>query len=344
MQVNLHNYESFFLDYKEGNLNAAQEKELFAFLEVHPELKAELDSFEELVLETELFFDNKSSLKKNEFGDEVLIAYAEGLADEKNKKLIEETASQNTAFNKELNLYKSTVLVADAGIKFPKKTKLKRGGVVFYLQSNPAYLRVAAALLLLIGLFFLVSKVTSDPNSENKKPVLATEDKKQNENLVKNNSLQLPNEKTPELAVAKEENVKVKRENKNHYPKQIKKNDPSPVFATNTVTIVKEVAVLNNNTNNPDTLNNKTIPAVNTTLADNSTSYKSYYNYSTNDEDEKQPVTASAAPVKKTFFQKLTGAARKVNGFGVKKVNGEENENKNSLNIGGFVVSETFSN
>ncbi|HXB41711.1 MAG TPA: hypothetical protein VNZ49_14315 [Bacteroidia bacterium] len=342
MQINLHNYEVFFLDYKEGNLNAAQEKELFVFLEVHPELKAELDSFEELVLESELFFDNKSSLKKNEFGDKALITYTEGLIDEKNKKLIEEMASQNAAFNKELNLYKSAVLVVDTGIRFPQKTKLKRGGVVFYLQSNPAYLRMAAALLLLIGLFFLVSKVTSDPNSENKKSVLADENKKQNENLVKNNSLQVPNKNTSELAVAKEKNVKVKQQNGNHSVKQIKKNDP-PVFATNTVTIGKDIAVLNN-TNIPDTLSNKNTPVINTTLADNGTSYKSYYNYSTDDEDEKQPVTASAVPGKKTFFQKLTDAAHKVNNFGVKKVNGEEANHKTSLNIGGFVVSETFSN
>lgn len=343
MQIDLHNYEAFFLDYKEGNLDAAQEQELFAFLETHPELKAELDSFEELVLEPEVLFENKYFLKKNEFGDEAIITYTEGLADAKSRKLIEETASENVAFKNELNLYKSAVLVADAEIKFPNKTKLKRGGVVIYLQSNPAYLRVAAAILLMLGLFFLVSKLNENPNSENKKPVLANENKKQNESPVKNNSVQLPQEKTPELAVAKEENVKVKQSRQNNSVKQIKKNDP-PVFATNTVTVVKDIIVLNNNANNPDTVNSKTVPVINTNVADNNTTYKSYYNYATDDEDEKQPVTASATPAKKTFFQKITGAARKVNDFGVKKVNGEEDQNKNSLNIGGFVLSETISN
>ena len=51
MEINLHNYEAFFLDYKEGSLSAEQEKELFLFLEQHPHLYEELHAFENIVLE-----------------------------------------------------------------------------------------------------------------------------------------------------------------------------------------------------------------------------------------------------------------------------------------------------
>ncbi len=340
MKIDLHNYEAFFLDYKEGNLSAAQEKELFVFLEIHPELKAELDSFEEFVLEPEMLFENKSSLKKEDFSDEALIAYTEGVADAKSKRQIEEIASQNTDLKKELALYSNAVLVADAEIKFPNKSKLKRGGVIIYLQSNPVYFRMAAAILLLVGLFFLVAKVNQNADAENIKPVLADDSKKQIETPVKNNNtVQLPKEKAPNLALANEENVKLP--NQNLQAKQIKKND-TPIFATNTVISTNTIAV-NNPVNNPDTVSTKNIPAINTTLVDNNT-YKSYYNYSSDADEEKEPVTASVTPAKKTFFQKLAGAARKVNEFGVKNVKGEEKQNTNLLSIGGLVVSETVSN
>ncbi len=48
--INLHNYEAWFLDYVEGRLSAIEVESLQHFLTEHPELKAELDSFEPIVL------------------------------------------------------------------------------------------------------------------------------------------------------------------------------------------------------------------------------------------------------------------------------------------------------
>ena len=50
MKINLHNYEAVFLDYYEGNLSAEDVSELLLFLENHPELKEDFESFENIVL------------------------------------------------------------------------------------------------------------------------------------------------------------------------------------------------------------------------------------------------------------------------------------------------------
>jgi hypothetical protein len=60
-----------------------------------------------------------------------------------------------------LGLYKKTIAVADATIVFEDKEKLKRrSAVIFFPQNN--YVRVAAALLLLLGLWFITSRLLTD--------------------------------------------------------------------------------------------------------------------------------------------------------------------------------------
>ncbi len=49
-KINLHNYEAYFLDFAEGNLNDAQIREMEAFLKVHPELRVELEEFDPISL------------------------------------------------------------------------------------------------------------------------------------------------------------------------------------------------------------------------------------------------------------------------------------------------------
>lgn len=66
MKININNYEEWMIDYIEGNLSDAQVKEMQEFLTFHPELKAELDLFNETKLQpdTSVVFEHKESLKK----------------------------------------------------------------------------------------------------------------------------------------------------------------------------------------------------------------------------------------------------------------------------------------
>jgi hypothetical protein len=68
MNINSTNYESWFLDYYEGSLSAEQVAEMFLFLDQHPELQQEFESFELIKLDNieEDIFENKQSLHKSE--------------------------------------------------------------------------------------------------------------------------------------------------------------------------------------------------------------------------------------------------------------------------------------
>lgn len=66
--INQENYEEFLCSYVDGELKEAQIKELFQFLEAHPELKEELAVFEATKLQPDLslVFESKNVLQKNE--------------------------------------------------------------------------------------------------------------------------------------------------------------------------------------------------------------------------------------------------------------------------------------
>ena len=65
MKIDRNNYEVYFIDYFEGNLNREEREELFQFLFLNPDLKNEFDEFEKNysnVPEDE--YKYKSELKK----------------------------------------------------------------------------------------------------------------------------------------------------------------------------------------------------------------------------------------------------------------------------------------
>lgn len=66
--VNLENYEEYLLTEADGELNEAERKALYAFLEQHPELKKELDAYMSvrLVPDTNLMYADKERLLKKE--------------------------------------------------------------------------------------------------------------------------------------------------------------------------------------------------------------------------------------------------------------------------------------
>ena len=66
MTIKKHNYEAYFLDYHEGNLTPQEVADLLLFVEQHPELKDEFESFENVTLEdySTPSFENKDILKK----------------------------------------------------------------------------------------------------------------------------------------------------------------------------------------------------------------------------------------------------------------------------------------
>lgn len=155
MEINRLNYEAFFLDYTEGLLSRAQEKELKEFLAANPGLAAELDNYEPAHLEQEkIIFQGKAGIKKNE--DELtpvtqLIALMEGDLSAMGAIEVKKKIESEDYLKKQSELLQKTKLVPDFNIHFPYKNKLKRRSRIIYLWR---YAAVAAVLIIGLTIAF----------------------------------------------------------------------------------------------------------------------------------------------------------------------------------------------
>lgn len=131
MSINKNNYEAFFLDYHEGNLSPQQVADLLLFVEQHPELKEEFESFENVTLDdlSNVSFENKSSLKKEitlENKEDYFIRSVENTLTPAEKSLLENFVKQHPQFLPELELFKKTKVFADTSLVFENKEALKK--------------------------------------------------------------------------------------------------------------------------------------------------------------------------------------------------------------------------
>lgn len=164
-KINTHNYEAFFLDYIEGNLNESQVRELKKFLNANPKLQEELHDFEEFTLEPEnIIYKHKEELIQNtqakhfEINDfeYLCIADIENDITKEDKNLLKNKLDENTKRIKDLNLYKKTKLSPDLNISFPRKKQLTRRylPVGFKVVTSVAAAITATLLVLnMSGLF-----------------------------------------------------------------------------------------------------------------------------------------------------------------------------------------------
>jgi mRNA-degrading endonuclease YafQ of YafQ-DinJ toxin-antitoxin module len=139
MTINKHNYEAYFLDYHEGNLTPQEVADLLLFVEQHPELKDEFESFENVTLEdySTPSFENKDILKKEinqENVEEYFIKDVEGVITSVEKTLLHNYIKQHPQLSADLELYRNTKLSADSSLVFGNKKQLKE--IPFVLASK----------------------------------------------------------------------------------------------------------------------------------------------------------------------------------------------------------------
>lgn len=131
MNINKNNYEAFFLDYHEGNLTPQEVADLLLFVEQHPELKEELESFENVTIEdySKITFENKSDLKKeitDNNREEYFIKAVENTLNAAEKTLLENYLKQYPQYIIDYNLFQKTKVQADTSIVFEKKDAMKK--------------------------------------------------------------------------------------------------------------------------------------------------------------------------------------------------------------------------
>ena len=166
MRISRENYEEWMIDFVDGNLSPADEAEVHDFLELNPDVREELEEFENIVLEPENIpsYEEKLSLKKSDpsikglnRNEYLFIKKTENLLTKAEQKEYETLLSVYPNAGKEQALYDKTVLKPDADIVYTDKNKLKRVTLIPFMTRGTMNRVAAVAILILL---FAVSLFT----------------------------------------------------------------------------------------------------------------------------------------------------------------------------------------
>lgn len=187
--INALNFEKTFIADMEHDLSEQESKEVIAFLDLNPHLAEtyHLLKLTKVKPDTSIVFENKEDLKKLEIiavGSINQTNYENFfIADLENDLTAEESLdlkhflTKNFHLRKEYNLFKETILLPDTTIEYENKNALKKfilTPVVKKKSYTLQYLSLAASILLLMGLFFLINYnkgaiLTSENSPANRK-------------------------------------------------------------------------------------------------------------------------------------------------------------------------------
>ena len=168
MIINRNNYESWLLDYFEGNLSPEQIAAVDEFLVENPDIKSEFNDFAII----EITEDKGSSLSPKFIGklkrpviltvkrinsenyEDWFISFYEGLLSDEEKDNLTLFLEQNPDYQAEFETYGTLSLEADTKIVYPAKSSLKKALIIPLYQKIGVIATIAAASIL----FFLVLK------------------------------------------------------------------------------------------------------------------------------------------------------------------------------------------
>lgn len=201
IEINLYNYEEYVLDFLEDNLESSEREAFTLFLEANPEIREELELFDnEKLIPEPIVFDHKDILKKESIittsalsnFDEICIARMEGDLSEKEISLFDELIHSDKLKKTEFERFKKTILTPDNTIVFKGKDRLKKKPIGIWKKSY-SLVSIAASIVIITGLFTLlpqpnsdsdllpsiaeVTEITKEPQNVNKELVAVSQDK-----------------------------------------------------------------------------------------------------------------------------------------------------------------------
>lgn len=162
MKITRQNYEAYFIDYLEGNLDEQLVDVFIDFLQQNPDLKEELELFSAVTAVPEsLTFNKKKTLYHEKYDlesefNEAAVARLEGDLSEQEIHDFDAYVLSHPEKQEDIDLFDKTQLKADESIRFEKKNKLykRAAGKTLLLWST----RVAAILIVGLVLFSLVTR------------------------------------------------------------------------------------------------------------------------------------------------------------------------------------------
>lgn len=178
MKITRNNYESYFLDYLDGNLDEGLMNEFIDFLQKNPDLKNELHlAGSDKLTPDAIQFEEKSKLLKHKFDlpeefNQAAVAWMEGDLDTEEKTEFEAWLNLRPSKRNELLSFEYTRLSPDKTILYNRKKSLYRigKGRAILLWST----RIAAVLVLAIMVYRIAGDI-SDRNSIMEQQVIVTE-------------------------------------------------------------------------------------------------------------------------------------------------------------------------
>jgi hypothetical protein len=190
--INIENYEAFYLDYLEGNLNETETNCFLKFLEENPHLKIENETLPSMIIEDneQLSINIKHSLKvfdateviSNQNFEQFIIAFYEN--ELKNEKQLElhQFIANNLNVKPVFDLYSRTYLPKES-IIYPFKNQLRKTKVIPLLTK---YLAVAAVLTFLVLTYKGLNK--SDISNTNSLKIAKQDSPKTNKKVIESST------------------------------------------------------------------------------------------------------------------------------------------------------------
>ena len=192
------NYESFFMDYLEGNLPENQIDQFLDFLNQNADLKEELHQFEEVNLPTEpIVFQEKKQLyeitaDENQRLENRVVAYMEGDLNADENQAFETYLAAHPELKKEYDLFIKTRLTPDPRIKYPEKRKLyRKSGATIVMNW---VVRAAAVVVLMWGINSVVQNQNTQKSGKRNQEVAEVSPKP--ESIAKKATVEKRNQKT----------------------------------------------------------------------------------------------------------------------------------------------------
>ena len=181
MPIDRHNYEEFFLLYVDNELSAAENRAVEQFVEQNADLKKELQRLQQSKLGVEdIVFEHKENLKKDagfeQLQENLMLLVDDELPFTEKAEWVQ-ILSADPATAAEWNILQQVKLKPDREIVFPNKQLLyrKEGGRVIGI----AWWKIAAAVvLLLFGLWGVITGINNNRATTNSNGQLATDKKK----------------------------------------------------------------------------------------------------------------------------------------------------------------------
>ncbi len=155
MEINLKNYETYFLLYADNELSTEERIAVLDFVHKYPNLKTELNAIATSYLQDEAITLNKAFLMKLPSGksvEEALLLHLDKELEETDNKALQELLNTHSELTHEKELLKAAYLQADDPLIYINKEALYRYESTVFLLSY--WKQMVAAAVLIMALFW----------------------------------------------------------------------------------------------------------------------------------------------------------------------------------------------